>query len=43
VAEVEKHVISRALEESRGDVARAADRLQIPARVLMSKMNGLGL
>jgi DNA-binding NtrC family response regulator len=43
IAEVEKQVISQALEASKGDVARAADRLQIPSRVLVTKMNALGL
>ena len=43
MTEIEKEVISRALEETRGDVTRAADRLQIPARTLVSKMNALGL
>jgi DNA-binding NtrC family response regulator len=43
VAEVERQVIRGALAEARGDVARAADRLQIGYKILTSKMKALGL
>ena len=41
--EVERQAIRRALVEANGDLARAADRLQIGYKVLTSKMKALGL
>ena len=38
VAVVERHVIAKALEENNGDVARAADRLQIGFKALTAKI-----
>ncbi|HUE90324.1 MAG TPA: sigma-54 dependent transcriptional regulator [Vicinamibacterales bacterium] len=43
VAEVERQAIRDALAEAHGDLARAADRLQIGYKVLTSKMKALGL
>ena len=43
VAEVERQVIRGALAEAHGDLARAADRLQIGYKILSSKMKALGL
>jgi len=38
MAEIERHAIRQALEEANGDVARAADRLQIGFKALTAKM-----
>jgi two-component system, NtrC family, response regulator AtoC len=43
VSEVERQAIKEALAEANGDLARAADRLQIGYRVLTAKMKSLGL
>jgi DNA-binding NtrC family response regulator len=43
VAEVERQVIRRALDEHNGDVARAADALQIGFKVLVAKRRVLGM
>jgi DNA-binding NtrC family response regulator len=43
VAEVERQAIRRAIEEASGDVARAADRLQVNYKVLTTKMRVLGI
>ena len=43
VLEVERQVIRQALADTNGDLARAADRLQIGYKVLTSKMKALGL
>jgi DNA-binding NtrC family response regulator len=43
VSEVERQAIKSALAEANGDLARAADRLQIGYRVLAAKMKSLGL
>jgi DNA-binding NtrC family response regulator len=43
VLEVERQAIREALAECNGDVGRAADRLQIPYRVLTNKIKALAL
>lgn len=43
VAEVERQAIRQALIESHGDVARAADRLQVGFKILTAKMKTLRL
>ena len=42
-AELEKELITRALEETGGNVTRAAKRLQISRKSLQVKMKELGL
>jgi DNA-binding NtrC family response regulator len=42
-AELEKELITRALEETGGNVTRAAKRLQISRKSLQVKMKDLGL
>ena len=42
-AELERELITRALEETRGNVTRAAKRLQISRKSLQIKMKELGL
>ena len=43
VEEVERQAIRRALDDCNGDVARAADALQIGFKVLVAKRRALGL
>ena len=43
VMEVERQVIRQALADTNGDVARAADRLEIGYKILTAKMRTLGL
>ena len=43
VEEVERQVIQRALDDHNGDVARAADALQIGFKVLVAKRRALGV
>jgi DNA-binding NtrC family response regulator len=43
MAEVERRKIEQALKEAAGNRARAADLLQVPPKMLMSKMRELGL
>jgi DNA-binding NtrC family response regulator len=43
VLEVERQAIRQALAECNGDLARAADRLQVPFKVLTMKMKALAL
>jgi DNA-binding NtrC family response regulator len=43
VSEVERQAIKEAVAEAKGDLARAADRLQVGYKVLTSKMKSLGM
>jgi len=43
IAEVERQAIRRSLSETEGDVARAADQLQIGYKALVDKMRTLGI